>query len=65
MAKIILDELLLFSSKIYLFSIFIINYFILMSNWSYLFVFRPLKTIIRLTYVINQVINLVKLTNLG
>ena len=65
MAKINLDELLLFSSKIYLFSILIINYFIFMSNWSYLFVFRPLKTIIRLTYVIRQVINLVKLTNLG
>ena len=29
-----------------------------------LFVFRPLKNIIKLTYVISQVINLVKLTNL-
>ena len=33
--------------------------------WYHLFVFRPLKNTIRLTYVINQVINLVKLTNLG
>ena len=33
--------------------------------YSTLFVFRPLKTTIKLTYVISQVINLVKLTNLG
>ena len=32
---------------------------------NFMLVFRPLKNIIRLTYVISQVINLVKLTNLG
>ena len=30
-----------------------------------MFVFRPLKNTIRLTYVISQVINLFKLPNLG
>ena len=34
-------------------------------HFYFLFVFRPLKNTTKLTYVISQVINLVKLTNLG